>query len=102
MSSRCRWTANPSSPSLFVKYSHGYLNVLDTEKEKITLTMPLEIEKQGGISLFFVVFSLSYHISQVAPFWIEVYPNDGNLLALEASNKLIQVIEVFAKKYFFS
>lgn len=45
MRNRCRWSTNIGEPFLFVKYRGHDLNILDAEKQTLTLKEPVELEE---------------------------------------------------------
>lgn len=44
---RCRWSTTISDPSIFLKYRHKFLNILDSEKTSLILKDPIQLERDG-------------------------------------------------------
>lgn len=44
MLNRCRWSSNPADPFLFVKYEANQLNIIDAERQSLTLKEAIQLE----------------------------------------------------------
>lgn len=53
VNSLCRWSTNVSDPSIFVKYRDRFLDIIDTEKELLMLTKPIQLEKDVVSSVLY-------------------------------------------------
>ena len=90
---RCRWSSNSGEPLLFVKYDNNQLNVLDVEKKALTLKTPHQIDLLSKFrpSPFQAQLILLLIIDDI--YWIDICPNNGNLLAAGDSNGRIKIVD---------
>ena len=59
-------------PTLFVKYSLNKLNIMDTEKQELTLKSPVQLDQKPSGLLGLSKHSFSYHfLLRDQPLWIK-------------------------------
>ena len=88
----CRWSPNIGEPLLFTKYNHNKLNILDVEKRGLTLNVPIQTERRGKRVLY-IFISFFNPFKGYYTYWIDVCPNDGNLLVAVGEDKNIKVYD---------
>lgn len=74
----CKWSLVSGSPILFARYSYNRLNMLDVEKKKVLLQNSIRLE---DVSTSFTK-------------WIDICPNDPNLVAAGGFEGYIRVFDI--------
>ena len=51
--SRCKWSSNHDEPLLFVRFDDNNLNIVDFEKDVLSLKNPIKTDKSKYTMLFY-------------------------------------------------